>query len=251
MPSPSSETGTPVMDREQAEPMHIDVPTIATSGRHAGASRRQRHAARSNNPYTTAWARHYDRLLSMPPVGKIRRSEERTLAAIFAATLKPTDRVLEIGPGTGRYTVDFARRVAHVTAVEQSAEMVAMLHKRLEREGITNCTVMEGDFACTPFDCNFDVVALIGVMDYVYDPPTFLEQAAAMAQRAVIFTTPHCGVLAKVHRTCNRMRGITVWNYTPMQVRSYLDGFEVEIKETGRATRICRGLTLACRAIRR
>ena len=251
MPSPSYETGTPVMDLEQAETIHIDVPTITAPAKHASASRRPRHAARSNNPYTTPWARHYDRLLSMPPVGKIRRSEEHTLAGIFATTLKPTDHVLEIGPGTGRYTVDFARRVAHVTAVEQSAEMVALLHRRLQREGVTNCTVLEGDFAQARFDCNFDVVALIGVMDYVYDPPAFLEQAAAMAERALIFTTPHCGVLAKMHRTCNRMRGITVWNYTPLQVRSYLDGFDVEIKETGRCTRVCRGLTLACRAIRR
>ena len=239
------------MEREAVEHVHADLPTILPAARHTGASRRVRHAARSNNPYTTSWARHYDRLLSMPPVGKIRRSEEHTLAGIFATTLEPTDHVLEIGPGTGRYTVDFARRVAHVTAVEQSGEMVAMLHKRLQREGVTNCTVVEGDFAQARFECKFDVVALIGVMDYVFDPPTFLDQAAAMAERAVIFTTPHCGVLAKMHRTCNRMRGITVWNYTPMQVCSYLDGFDVEIKETGRATRICRGLTLACRAIRR
>jgi protein-L-isoaspartate O-methyltransferase len=214
-------------------------------------ARHSRGKRRTNNPYTTRWARYYDRMLSVPPMGKIRRSEELTLARMFEATLRPTDTLLEIGPGTGRYTVHFAREVQHVTAVEQSAEMVAQLDRRLARESITNCSVILGDFSEARLPAEFDVVALIGVMDYVFDPEVFLLQAARLARRTLLFTTPHCGMLAKVHRTCNRMRGISVSNFTPSQIRGYLSGFEVEVNETGRCSRLCRGLTLACRAMRR
>lgn len=204
----------------------------------------------SNNPYTSLWARCYDRVLSVPPWSTIRRSEERTLEALFAASLRSDDNVLEIGPGTGRYTVELAQRVAGVTAVEHSAEMVAQLYRRLRREGVGNCAVIEGDFLQTPLQQPFDVVAIIGVLDYVGDPATFLEKAAALATREMVFTTPHCSLLANMHRAGNRLRGIGITTYTQDQIRSYLPGFAVEIAETGLRTPLWRGLTLACRATR-
>jgi SAM-dependent methyltransferase len=205
---------------------------------------------RVNNPYTTSWARQYDRLLRIPPWYQIRRSEENTLEAFFAASFRPDDKVLEVGPGTGRYTVDFARRVADVTAVEHSPEMVAQVCDRLAREGVGNCVVIEGEFVATPIEPSFDVVAIIGVLDYVGDPATFLGKAATLARREMVFTTPYCGFLAKMHRVGNRLRGTEVTMYTQDEIRSYLPGFNVEIIETGQPTRLCRGLTLACRATR-
>lgn len=205
---------------------------------------------RANNPYTTRWARYYDRILRVPPLSQIRRSEENALEALFAASFRPADSVLEVGPGTGRYTVDFARRVADVMVVEHSPEMVAQLSRRLERDGVCNCTIIEGEFVGTPIEPTFDVVAIIGVLDYVCEPATFLGKAASLARREIVFTTPYCSFLAKMHRLGNRLRGIDVTTYTEDQIRSYLPGFHVEIAETGLKTPLWRGLTLACRATR-
>lgn len=205
---------------------------------------------RVNNPYTTRWARYYDRLFNFPPMSQIRRSEENTLETFFASSLRPEDSVLEVGPGTGRYTVELARRVAEVTAVEHSPEMVAQLSRRLRREQIDNCTVIEGEFVRTHVAFNFDVVAIIGVLDYVSEPAVFLEKAADLTRRELIFTTPYCGFLSKMHRAGNRLRGIDVTTYTQGQIRSYLPGFEIEITETGMYTSLWLGLTLACRATR-
>ena len=197
-----------------------------------------------NNPYTTRWARCYDRLLCVPPWAQVRRSEERTLAAFSDATFRPEDRVLEIGPGTGHYTVELARRVANVTAVEHSPEMVAQLHRRLQREGVGNCSVIEGEFVQTPLPSTYDVVVTIGVLDYVSDPVAFLNKAAALAQRELLFTTVSTGLLARLHRGANRLRHIDVYTYTPAQIRSYLPDHQLQIEECGM------GLTLACRATR-
>lgn len=53
---------------------------------------------------------------------------EKLVAAIDPA---PADRFLEIGPGPGALTLRLAPRVAHVTAVEVDADMVAALAPRL------------------------------------------------------------------------------------------------------------------------
>jgi SAM-dependent methyltransferase len=206
---------------------------------------------RSNNPYLSRWAERYERVLSLPPIAQIRASEERTLRGLFDATLRPGDRVLEIGPGTGRGTVELAARVAHVTCVEQSPVMVAQLERRLRRECIENCRVLTADFREIGFEESFDVVALLGVLDYIPEPEPFLRQAARLARRALLFTTPHCGALARMHRAGNRLRGVAISLYTPRELEAYLHHFDLEVAETGLRTRLWRGMTLACRAVRR
>lgn len=233
---------------ETADAMTLDLPSEELTARPGlrGLYRR----LRSNNPYEGSWAKYYDFILCVPPIGQIRRSEERTMDRLMEAAFRPTDRLLEIGPGTGRTTVQFADRVAHVTAVEQSAEMVELLYQRLAREGVGNCSVLHGDFAETPFPEQFDVVALIGVLDYIPDPQPFLLRAARLARRELLFTTPHCRSLARLFRASNRTRGVHISLYTPEQIRAYLPGFAVEVQETGLRTRLWAGMTLACRAVR-
>ena len=46
-------------------------------------------------------------------------------------------RVLDVGTGTGRHALKLARRGAHVTAIDQSPEMLAVARQSAEREGLT------------------------------------------------------------------------------------------------------------------
>lgn len=48
------------------------------------------------------------------------------------AKLRPTDVVLEIGPGTGNMTVKLLRACKQVIAVEVDPRMVAELQKRIQ-----------------------------------------------------------------------------------------------------------------------
>src|SRR3954465_10328998 len=62
-------------------------------------------------------------------------------------TIKPTDRILEVGTGSGYMTALLAKRGAHVTSVEINAEFSAAAHKKLLANGITNVTLEIGDAA--------------------------------------------------------------------------------------------------------
>ena len=48
------------------------------------------------------------------------------------ANLRPTDKVLEVGPGTGNLTVLILDKAKHCTAVEMDPRMAAELTKRVQ-----------------------------------------------------------------------------------------------------------------------
>lgn len=56
--------------------------------------------------------------------------------SVLESVLKPTDSVLEIGPGTGRYTREIATRAEIVTAVDDAPAMRSVLESNLERAGV-------------------------------------------------------------------------------------------------------------------
>jgi len=51
--------------------------------------------------------------------------------------LRPTDKVLEVGPGTGNLTVRILEKAKHVTAVEMDPRMAAELTKRVQGKCVT------------------------------------------------------------------------------------------------------------------
>ena len=74
-------------------------------------------------------------LLSRKIIGKI----------IKAAQLKKTDTVLEIGPGLGVLTVELAKHVKLVIAVEKDEKLVQVLQNNLKTEKLKNVEVVSDD----------------------------------------------------------------------------------------------------------
>ncbi|KAI0084862.1 S-adenosyl-L-methionine-dependent methyltransferase [Irpex rosettiformis] len=73
------------------------------------------------------------------------------------ANLRPTDKVLEVGPGTGNLTVRILEKAKHVTAIEMDPRMAAELTKRVQgKPEQRKLDIMIGDFvkATLPY---FDV----------------------------------------------------------------------------------------------
>lgn len=62
-------------------------------------------------------------------------------------SLKKTDKVLEIGTGSGYMAALLAARAEHVVTVERRPELAAMARQNLERAGVTNVTIELGDGA--------------------------------------------------------------------------------------------------------
>ena len=61
--------------------------------------------------------------------------------------INPTDKILEVGSGSGYMTGLLAQRGEHVYSVEIIPELKAMAEKNLQAHGITNVTLEQGDAA--------------------------------------------------------------------------------------------------------
>ena len=95
---------------------------------------------------------------------------------------KPGERVLEIGPGTGYYTLDLAEWVAPGGSVEifdLQLEMLDHTMRRATEAGLENVSPTRGDAQALPYDdAAFDAVVLITVLGEIPD------QGAAVAEIA-------------------------------------------------------------------
>src|SRR5204862_2661365 len=77
--------------------------------------------------------------------------------------VKRTDRVLEIGTGSGYLTALLAHRAAQVLSVEINPALAAFGRANLERHGVDNVTLEIGDGARGyPQRAPYDVVVLTG-----------------------------------------------------------------------------------------
>ncbi|MCU4741073.1 class I SAM-dependent methyltransferase [Natronoglomus mannanivorans] len=89
------------------------------------------------------WREHADSYGERFPDGSCSSPEPEALETIRSA-VSEDDSVLELGPGTGRYTVEIAPLVDRVTAVDYSQAMLDQLRERLEVADITNVDTVSG-----------------------------------------------------------------------------------------------------------
>jgi protein-L-isoaspartate(D-aspartate) O-methyltransferase len=86
-----------------------------------------------------------------------------------------TDRVLEVGTGSGYLTALLAHRAAHVFSVEINPALAAFGRHNLERHGTTNITLEVGDAARGwPTHAPYQVIVLTGSTPVL--PRAFYQQ---------------------------------------------------------------------------
>lgn len=95
--------------------------------------------------------------------------------------LKPTDKVLEIGTGSGYTTALLASLAQRVVTAELDPALARRAREKLQRAGLGNVEVREGDAAASDFalcraDAPFDAIVLGGSVAEV--PPALLNLLA-------------------------------------------------------------------------
>ncbi|HUT74110.1 MAG TPA: class I SAM-dependent methyltransferase [Armatimonadota bacterium] len=198
---------------------------------------------RSNNPYHRG-AGLYELNLALPVISTIRRQEAAAVGKLIARYGDRRHRALEVGPGTGMYTLALAQAFGEVVAVEDSATMAGILGRRLAAAGATNVTVVNDDFMRLPVDGAFDVAVAIGVLDYVAEPAAFVARMCAATREALIITAPQRGLLGACFAAAARLRGIRVYRHHRSAPAAWAPGWRCHVAEVGLHTRLTRGLTL-------
>jgi ubiquinone/menaquinone biosynthesis C-methylase UbiE len=122
----------------------------------------------------------------------------------------PGERVLEIGPGTGYYTLDLADWVGPEGAVEifdLQQEMLDHTIRRARERGLWNVNPTQGDAQQLPYDDDsFDAAVLITVLGEIPDQEAALREIARVLRpggRLIVgelFGDPHMVTLGSLAR---------------------------------------------------
>ncbi|WP_024304562.1 protein-L-isoaspartate O-methyltransferase [Pseudogulbenkiania sp. MAI-1] len=98
--------------------------------------------------------------------------------------LKPEDKVLEIGTGSGHVTALLAGLSRHVYSVDIDPAMKEMAAKNLKKAGITNVTLVEGNgIEGYAAQAPFDAILVGGSLPVV---PETLKQQLAIGGRLIV-----------------------------------------------------------------
>lgn len=111
----------------------------------------------------------YDDEQDAGAASRLRRSEREAVLARIGGLLSPADSVLEIGAGTGRFTLLLARAAGRVTAVDLSEGMLRVLEGKARAAGLSGITVIRGDAGRLSFEATFDAVCAFSSLEYFRD----------------------------------------------------------------------------------
>jgi protein-L-isoaspartate(D-aspartate) O-methyltransferase len=96
---------------------------------------------------------------------------------IKAAEVKPGDKVLEVGAGSGYAAAVMSRIAGSVLAIERQPDLVAIASERMRRLGYDNVRIVEGDGTRGwPDEAPFDAIVAAASGSHV--PETLVEQLA-------------------------------------------------------------------------
>jgi ubiquinone/menaquinone biosynthesis C-methylase UbiE len=92
---------------------------------------------------------------------------------------QPVKALLDLGTGTGRMLELFAPLATRAVGVDASAEMLAIARAHLDRAGIRNAVVRQGDLFALPIEPGaYDLVIIHQVLHYLDDGARALREAA-------------------------------------------------------------------------
>jgi protein-L-isoaspartate(D-aspartate) O-methyltransferase len=147
--------------------------------------------------------------------------EPRTLAKMLdAIDLRPSDLVLDVGPGLGYSAAVVARIAEAVVAVEEDEGFAAEAQRRLSDQGADNVAVVAGALAAgAPRHAPYDAMLIQGGAEVL--PPALAEQVREGGRIACLFVEGRLGTV----RTGLKQGGGIVWRFAFHAMAPVLPGF--------------------------
>jgi ubiquinone/menaquinone biosynthesis C-methylase UbiE len=114
---------------------------------------------------------------------------ERTLSAT-RDLVGATDRVLELGCGTGQTALRLAPSIGHITGTDISSGMIAIANERKAAAACPNATFMVTDGRSPPWpDPPFDAVLAFNLLHLIKDRPRFFQSVGRALKPGGLFIT--------------------------------------------------------------
>ncbi len=132
---------------------------------------------------------------------------------ILKSLLHPDDTVLDVGAGTGRYTLPLAHATRRVTALDPSPDMLARLREKLEAQDVTNVDLLQSTVEAAEL-VPHDLVLAAWSLYRQRDILASLRKLTQAARRALVIVDGDSGLFLPGERTHEPARA-EVWGKTP------------------------------------
>ncbi len=198
----------------------------------------------------------YDSERGSPRQSPVFTREYRLFEERYLPRLSPEHRILEIGAGTGIYTIPLARKSREVTAVEISENMTARLKEKAEREGLRNIICKNIDITDLESAETYDGVCAFSSFEYMADLSRVIDLAARHLKPGgvIYFTTAHRSLFRFFIQIGNALRqGLWLHGRSVGEVRGILSfaGFErIEVSSHVMKWPLMGGLLLEAMAVK-
>jgi 2-polyprenyl-3-methyl-5-hydroxy-6-metoxy-1,4-benzoquinol methylase len=201
-------------------------------GRPSARSKRPEPAGRDHYSYRVyadrGTARTFDDRRFGGPIGELVAGNQARVLSNMIGRIQDR-QILDVGTGTGRAALLFARGAARVTAVDASAEMLAVARQRAEAEGM-NIRFQIGDAHALDFaDRSFDAVVCLRVLMHSPKWRRCVAELCRVADRLVVVDYPSATSVALVESMARRISHAVGARTEPYRVfthRSIVDAFD-------------------------
>jgi SAM-dependent methyltransferase len=173
-------------------------------------------------------ARTFDEKRFGGPIGELVAGTQARVLANMIGRIHQRD-ILDVGTGTGRAALLFARGGAHVTAVDASEEMLAVARQRAAEQGV-KVHFQVGDVHALGFpDRSFDAVVCLRVLMHTPDWRRSIAELCRVAERLVVVDYPSARSVAMLEAAARRLAhaaGSRTEPYRVLSQRAVAEAFD-------------------------
>jgi peptidoglycan/xylan/chitin deacetylase (PgdA/CDA1 family)/SAM-dependent methyltransferase len=173
----------------------------------------------------------YEREQFCSPVRIVKETEYALFESRLPSLFSPSDRVIEIGAGTGIFTLAIARRCREVTAVDISTSMLEILKGKAAAEGLGNLRTIVGNAETMDIEGSYTVACAFASLEYMADLRAFFRRLADHIEPGgtLYFITARRSLLRLFAQIGNAMRqGLWLKAHSRREIEAILSdsGFE-------------------------
>ncbi|MBN2040520.1 MAG: polysaccharide deacetylase family protein [Spirochaetes bacterium] len=191
--------------------------------------------------YYNQYAFSYDEIQANSGVRKARNIEFQIVSSKLPDIIKQSDNVLELGSGTGMYTIPIAKICSKLTAVDISCNMLKIAKNKIKSEKLTNVHLISADIENCSFKEKYDVICSFSSFEYVKDIKGMIKLLSGYIKPGglLYFTTANRSLLRFFTQIGNAIiQGVWLRSYSKNDILKTLDTAGIEVLKT--STFLCK-----------